>query len=215
MAVVAIDTPRLEGAVHEAVLTRTADVIHDLVVAVLPNRLAHTRSDISQRFVPADPLPLTAASLANSAHRVQNPLGVIDLIDRCWPLRAVASSRAWVRRVAFKFEDLAGVLVDVRQQSARRLAVEARRRNEPEPVLDLLRPRLGVVLLPVIPPIRWRKIREVGALSDPWKFVVYRHINLMSTARSGLPVRMHHREAIPRPSPKGRRGHRWERGPRR
>ncbi len=215
VAVVPVDAPRLERAVHEPVLARAPDVVHDLIVATLTDSGPHPSSDVCEGFLPGDTLPLTASSLAHTAHRVEDPLGVVDLVDRRRAFCTVASPRSRVCWIAFEPLDLARVLVDVGKESARRLAVEACGRYEAVSVCYLLRPCLRVVLLPVVPAVWRREVREVCALSDPWKLVVCCHLILTSTERSGRLVRTHHREARLRPWQKDRRSHPRGQAPRR
>ena len=107
MAVVAVNAPGLEHAIGVVGLAGATDVIHDLVVATLVDRRADAVTNLVERLVPRDALPLTAAPLADALHRVHDPLGVIHLIQRRWALGAVASSAGWMLRVAFDLVDLA------------------------------------------------------------------------------------------------------------
>src|SRR6187402_953453 len=62
-------------------------------------------------------------------------------------------------RVAFELADLAGLAIDVGEETARRLAVEAGRRHQLVALLDPLRPRLRIELGPVVPAF----VRRIGA----------------------------------------------------
>ena len=77
-------------------------------------------------------------------------------------LRAVAPARAGVLGVALELAYLQRVAVDVGQQPARRLAVEARRRHEHRAALHAPRPRARVELHPVVPALASAGTRPDG-----------------------------------------------------
>ncbi len=162
VAVVAVDTPRLEHAVGVAVLAGTTDVVHDLVVAVLDDRLAQPGADLVEGLAPADPLPPAGAAGAHALHREQDPLGVVHLIERRRTLGAVPAAAPRVLRVALDLGDLAGRLVEIGDETAARLAVEARGRDHRVVALHPVRPRLGVELGPVVPTIVGRVLVQIG-----------------------------------------------------
>ena len=130
MRVVTVDSPRRENAFSKAVLTGPADVVHDLVLAILADGVADSSGDGVERLVPGGLFPFTFASFAGAVEWLKDAIGIGDLVQRCGTFRAVASTRAGVFRIAFKLLHLAGDLVDVGQQPTRRLTVEARRRHE-------------------------------------------------------------------------------------
>jgi hypothetical protein len=66
-------------------------------------------------------------------------------------------------RITLELANLKGVLIDISQQAARRLAVEARRRHEHIALFYAARPCLRVQLYPIIPPLFRRKCGEVNA----------------------------------------------------
>src|SRR6185295_11587072 len=76
---------------------------------------------------------------------------ILDLVERRRALGAVLPARAGVMRVPLELPDLLRLAIDVRDEPARRLAVEARRRHEHVVPLDLPRPGGGLVLDPVVP----------------------------------------------------------------
>ena len=141
----------LDDAVHRAVVPRPADVIHDLVAAILDYGGAHAGGDVVERRVPAHSHPAAGATLADALHGIQDALGVADLIDRRRSLGAGAAATSRMYRVAFEATDLAGELVDVGEQAAARLAVEADCRDERIVALDPARPGAGFVFDPVVP----------------------------------------------------------------
>ena len=63
------------------------------------------QEDHVERLVPRDPFPLAAAAVADPLHRVQHPLGVVDLVEGGRALGAVAAARAGVERVALELAD--------------------------------------------------------------------------------------------------------------
>ena len=132
-------------------MPRPPEVIHDFLLAALDERLPDAAGDVVEHLVPRHALPLAAAAVAGPAKRIEDALGVLHLIERGRALRAVAAATARVHRVALELLDLERGLIDVREESARRLAVEADRRDQRVTPLDLARPGNGVVLLPVVP----------------------------------------------------------------
>src|SRR5438046_1991180 len=83
MAVMTVDSPGVKDPlVVEKLMSRTADVIHDLVPAILLERFTHARGDIIERLIPADVLPLSLTPLSDTLERIANPLGIRHLIQR-------------------------------------------------------------------------------------------------------------------------------------
>ncbi len=155
VAVVPVDAPRADRAVGEVVFAGPSHVVHDAVEALLARR-PHLRSDVLERLVPADALPLALAALADALERVEDPLRIIRLVVRRRTLRAVAPATARMHRVAFELADLERVLVDVGEQPAPALAVEADRRDERVAPRHLARPGLRVPLHPIVPAVGGR-----------------------------------------------------------
>ena len=161
VAVVAVDAPRVEDPLEvDQLVAGAPEVVHDLFRPPLDERFADAAGDVVERLVPRHPLPLAVAALPGAAHRVQDPLGVGDLIQRRRALGAVAPAAAGVLGVALELLDAERLLVDVGEQAAPGLAVEADRRDQRVVALDLLRPGARVVLLPVVPARGRRKLRE-------------------------------------------------------
>ena len=167
MAVVTIDAPGGDGAVGEVVFAGPAHVVHD-AVASPGSALAHAARNVRERFVPGDALPLALATLPDPFQRVEDALRVVGLVVRGRPLGAVAPARPRVLRVPFELPDLEGLPVHVGEEPARALAVEADGRYERVAAGDALRPRLGVVLDPIVPEVRRRVLGDasVGLLHD-------------------------------------------------
>src|SRR6185503_16430256 len=123
------------------------------------DRLADARGDVGHRLVPRDALPAVLAALPGALQRVEDAVGIVDLVEGRRPLRAVAPARARVLGVALELTNFERLAVHVGQQAAGRLAVEARRRHQHVVALDALRPRPRVELDPVVPALA----RRVGA----------------------------------------------------
>ena len=162
VAVVAVNAPGLEHAIGVVGLAGATDVIHDLVVATLVDRRADAVTNLVERLVPRDALPLTAAPLADALHRVHDPLGVIHLVERGGTLGAVAATAGRMLGVALDLVDLARVLVHVTNQATAGFAVEAARGHQRVLLLDLVRPCLGVELGPVVPLLQRRVLRKIS-----------------------------------------------------
>ena len=64
VAVVPIDTPRLENPFHIGFMAGPSHVIDNLVVAFLAEGFADSVSDLGQGFFPADASPLATAARA-------------------------------------------------------------------------------------------------------------------------------------------------------
>ena len=143
VAVVAVDAPRQQEALGEPVLAGPTDVVDHAVATVGLDRGADPGRDIVERLVPGAPLPPTGAALADPPERVQDPLGVVDLVDGRRALGAVAAARPRVRRVALHLGDGQVVLGHVGEQPARGLAVEAGGGDQHELARHLARMRLA------------------------------------------------------------------------
>ena len=161
VAVVAVDPPGVEDALEvNELVTRPAEVIHDFLLPTFHERLADPPTDVVERLVPGDALPLTPSAGADPTQRVEDPLRVIHLVERRRALGAVAATASRVRRVALELLDLERRPVDVGEEAAGGLAVEADRRDQRVPALDLSRPGDGVELFPVLPALHGRIAHE-------------------------------------------------------
>src|SRR5487761_827360 len=89
-------------------MTRTADVINDLVVPPFEQRLADPSGKIVERVVPGYALPFAVAAFAHTAHRIADPLSVVDLIQSRWTLGAVAAAAPGMKRIALELADARG-----------------------------------------------------------------------------------------------------------
>jgi len=102
----------VEDPLHVGVVAHPTHVVHDLVVAFLPEGVAYAGAYLVQGLVPADSLPEALAPLAHPLHRVQDPLGVLHLVDGGRALGAVAAPTGRVHRVSLELGDPPGLLVD-------------------------------------------------------------------------------------------------------
>nr|WP_255277585.1 hypothetical protein [Actinomadura madurae] len=182
MAVVAVHAPGLEEPLREAVLSGTPHVVQDLVVAVVEDRLPDARRDVVERLVPGHALPFPGAALAGPAQGVENALGVVELVDRGGALGAVAAPRAGVRGIAGHLGDGQVLLLDVGEEPAGRLAVEAGGRDEHELPRHLARVGAGVVLDMVVPRLWRRVVPQPLVVAHPGK--VDRHRALLGRRKS-------------------------------
>ena len=163
VGVVAVDAPGEQHALDEAILAVAADVVHHLVVAALLDRLADPPGDVIEGVIPGHALELRGAAWAGPLERVEDALGILGLVDRRRALGAIAPTGSGMGRVALDLDDLFGLLVDVGEQAARGLAVEACRRHQHVVLLDLLGVRLGVVHHDVVPGLDRRIVRQCAS----------------------------------------------------
>src|SRR6185436_7400635 len=134
-----VDSPRCENAFSESIFTRTTDVIHDLVPAILNDCFADASRNVVERFVPGRLFPLAFAAFAGAFERIKDAIRIVNLVKRGRTLSAVTPARAGMLRIPFKLLNLTGDFIDVGQQPTRRLAVEASGGNKR--VMSLLTPR--------------------------------------------------------------------------
>ncbi len=166
--VVAVDAPALEHLLHVAVFAGAADVVHDLVMSIFEQGCPNASGDIVQDILPGRTDPLSFAALTGALHWIEDAVGIVDLVDRGRALGAIATARAGMERIALQLADAQRLLVDVGQQPAGGLAVEADRRDDRVAPLDPLRPGLRVQLGPVIPLVsRWVGSQPAGDAGIP------------------------------------------------
>src|SRR5579885_1792278 len=151
VAVVPIDTPRAQHALHIAIVAGPSNVIHDLVAPILDDGRANFGRERIQHLVPAHALPFALATLASTLEGIENTFGIVNLIQRGRPFGAVAPPAAGMVGIALETAHAPALLVDIGQQPAGGLAVEADCRNDRIVFLQLARPSLRVVLYPIIP----------------------------------------------------------------
>src|SRR5215831_16166472 len=101
MTVVSVEPPRLHDAIRVAVLAGPADVVHQFVPAILLNGLAEASAEIVQHFIPRHALPLTSAPFTNALQRIEDAIGIFQLIGRDDALGARAAARPGMDGIAF------------------------------------------------------------------------------------------------------------------
>ena len=163
VAVVAVDAPGVKDALEiDQLVAGTAEVIHDLLPAPLHEGLPDAARDVVEGLVPRHPLPRPAPARADPAQRMANPLGIVHLVQGGRALGAVAAAAARMRGVALELLDLEGLLVDVGEQPAGRLAVEADGRDQRIAALHLSGPGHRIVLDPVLPALHGGIARQAA-----------------------------------------------------
>ena len=167
----AIDAPRLQHPVGVAFVPGAADVVDHAVARAGIERVADFCRDFVQRLFPRDALPLARTALALALQRVKDALGIVNLVDGRRPLGAVTAAAGGMRRVAFELAHPPGLLVDVSEHPAGRLAVEAGGWHQRVAALDPLRPGVGVEFDMVVPLIRVRVVAQ-GAFGTMRVFAV-------------------------------------------
>src|SRR5579875_2632621 len=151
MAVVRVYAPALQHAFHVAILARTPNVIDDLSLAILHQRLANARGNRIERLIPGDALPLALATLAHALQWIEDAFGIVDLVERRRAFGAGAPATARMGRIPLELAYPQRFDIDIGQQSTRGLTIEAGGRSQRVRSLDALRPGFGVQLRPAIP----------------------------------------------------------------
>src|SRR5437867_10800497 len=82
----------------------------------------------------------------------------MDLVDRSGSLGAIAPATGWVVRIPFHAPDRPVLLVHVSQKPASGLTVETGCGNYGEVFFHSLRPGLGIILHPIVPSLRRRRL---------------------------------------------------------
>src|SRR5205814_2522758 len=114
--------------------------------------------DVVERLVPRHLPPRAGSALAIAPERVEDAVRIVELVRRDDTLRARPPAAAGMDRIALDLSDGQLFLVHVREDPARRLAVEADARNDPVAPLVFLRPTRGLEV-DVVVPSRWIGMR--------------------------------------------------------
>src|SRR4030095_10861645 len=109
--------PGLKHAIDVAVVPGAAYVIDDFVAAVLDQRIANFGCGGVEAFVPSCALPLPFAARTNALQRKEYAFGVVNLVDGSRALGAVAAARTGMQGIAFELLNLAGVLIDISEET--------------------------------------------------------------------------------------------------
>src|SRR5258707_3254487 len=98
--VVTVDSPCGQDALCVAILTRTADVIHDIVRPPLLQRSSDARGDVIERFIPAHFSQPILASASAPPKGMEDTVRIIRLIECGRTLCTVPSTGSGMFRVA-------------------------------------------------------------------------------------------------------------------
>lgn len=161
--VVPIHAPGLEHAVHVALVAGAPDVVGHFVLASFLQGAADASGDVVEHSIPGDALPLAFAAFAGTLERVQDSVGVGDLVDRGRAFGAVSPAGSGVVGVALELAHAAGGLVHVGQQAAGGFAVETGGGHHVVGFFLAARPGLGFILRPVVPALGGRVVCEGAA----------------------------------------------------
>src|SRR5579883_3307175 len=115
VAVVPIDAPCAQHALHIAIVARPSHMIHHLVAPVFNDSRANFGRERIQHLVPAHALPLALAALASPLEGIENTFGIVDLIQGGRPFGAIAPPAARMVRVALETTHAPALLVDICQ----------------------------------------------------------------------------------------------------
>src|SRR5262249_892666 len=127
-----------------------------LVVAAFLEGTPDPAADVGERFLPLDPFPLPFAPRPGALQGIEDPIRVVDLVDRGRPLRAVAAAASGMRRVPFELAYRERLAIDPCQEATGGLAVEAHGRHEHRVPCDFPRPGFRIPLDAVVPGLRRR-----------------------------------------------------------
>ncbi len=162
MAVVSIHAPRTQHALHVTIVSGPPHVVHHLVASPFDDGSTNFGGKGIQHFIPANALPLALAALTRALQGIQNALWIVDLVDGGRAFGAVAPTTARMIGVALQLLDAARLFIDIGQQPAGRLAVEADSGDNFVMPLHFARPRLRVVFYPVVPALRRRTRGQIA-----------------------------------------------------
>src|ERR1044071_2567340 len=101
-----VDSPRRENSFRESILAGAPDVIHDFAAAIFNNRFANSCSQIVEDLVPTYAFPISCTTFPDAFERIENSIGIVDLIQRRRPLGAIASARSRIFRIALELLNL-------------------------------------------------------------------------------------------------------------
>src|SRR5208282_2054784 len=165
MRVVTVDAPRLQGAIHDEVVSGTAHVVHDFFATVFLKCLAHALAESLQHLVPGSAGPLPSTARAGALHGIEDAIGIVNLGDGGRAFRAQAPAAGGMLGITFKLRDLSGSLIDIGKKAAGGLTVEADGGNELIMLFDAAGPRFGIVLNPIVPLLDRRTKGKVAAVA--------------------------------------------------
>src|SRR5215467_695586 len=185
VGVVSVDAPGLESALHDEVVARTPDMVHDFLAATFLEGFAHAAADGFENLRPGNAFPLAAAPWSNAVQGIENAVGIVNLVDGRRSLGAQASAAGGMPGIAFELVDFSALLVDVSEQAAGGFAVETDGGNQLVVLLYAPRPGFRVELDPIVPLLDGRTRGEVAAIA----FEIGHQSLRAGLARLGCPSR--------------------------
>src|SRR5262249_46151331 len=148
-------------ALHIAVVSGPAYVIHNFIVSAFPKGSSDAAGDIVESLIPTYLLPIAFAAFADAFQRMENTFGIVDLSESGRSLGAVAPATARMDGIALEFANLHRRFVDISKQSASGLAIEAYCGHEHVIALDAFGPFVGVQFSPIVPFIGRRIVHQL------------------------------------------------------
>src|ERR1043165_6129437 len=103
----AVDSPRRQNSLGEAIFARAANVVHDLMTSIFENGVANACSEGVECFVPGGAFPFPLAAFTGPFERMENAIGIGYLIECSRTFGAVAPTRTGMLRITFKLLNLA------------------------------------------------------------------------------------------------------------
>ena len=122
--------PRPEHPLHETFMAGATDMIRNFVIAALLYGLAHSSCNVVQHTVPAYPVPLAATSFARSFHRVEHPVGILNLVEGCGAFCTVSTTTGRMVGIADQLAHRHALFINIGKKSATSLTVETGCRNQ-------------------------------------------------------------------------------------
>src|SRR5579875_528285 len=111
MAIVAINTPCLENALDIAFVTWSTNVVDDFIMSAFLQRPANAVGDQHEHFRPGDRLPFPAAAWADTPQRLENAVGIVDLVDSRWTFSAEPASAGWMKGIALELTNFIRIFI--------------------------------------------------------------------------------------------------------
>ena len=141
----------------------------------LRNCFADPSGEGRDDFIPCRPLEFSGTTGAGTLERIEDPVGIVHLVQRRWTLGTVSSARSGMPGIALDLPNLSIGPVDVGGEPTGRFTIETSGGHDT--VVDFLspRPRLRIVFYPVVPLLRRRKIPQVCVLPFPARWSVATH----------------------------------------
>src|SRR4029453_12309137 len=112
-----VDAPGRQHPLHKTVVPRPPNMVHNLVVPIFEERRGNAAGDLVERLVPAHAFPAARPAPAGAPERVEDPVGVVDLVERRRAFGTVATAAAGVQRVALELLNFQSLLIDITEQT--------------------------------------------------------------------------------------------------